>query len=103
MTLRETFIDNMRFYRRKAGFSQMKLAELCDISPNYVGEIEIGRKFPSIDAIERIAAALTIEPYRLFQDRAKADEDFTTAYALAMAIVQGLDDKARQNLAEKFL
>jgi len=46
----------------------MKLAELCDTAPNYIGEIEIGRRFPSLGLIEKIGKALNIEPYRFFID-----------------------------------
>jgi transcriptional regulator with XRE-family HTH domain len=48
--------------------SQMKLAEYCDSSAGYIGEIEIGNKFPSIEMVEKIAAALEIEPHVLFQN-----------------------------------
>ena len=44
----------------------MELAELCDISPNYVGQIEIGRRFPSLKLIEKISHVLEVEPYRFF-------------------------------------
>jgi len=44
----------------------MKLAELCDTSPNYIAEIEIGRRFPSLKLIEKIGNVLNIEPYRFF-------------------------------------
>ena len=44
----------------------MKLAELCDTAPSYIGEIEIGRRFPSIKLIEKIAKVLNVEPYRFF-------------------------------------
>lgn len=53
----------------------MRLAEYCNTSPSYIGEIEIGRKFPSTEMIEKIAECLRIEPYRLFKDQTKADED----------------------------
>ena len=46
----------------------MKLAELCGTSTSYIGEIEIGKKFPSVEMIQQIAAALHIKPYRLFTD-----------------------------------
>jgi transcriptional regulator with XRE-family HTH domain len=45
----------------------MQLAEYCGISPGYVAEIEIGKKFPSVKVIEKIAAILKIEPYVLFK------------------------------------
>ena len=47
----------------------MKLAEYCGIAHSYIGEIEIGRKFPSMDLIEKIAKILRIEPYLFFKSR----------------------------------
>jgi transcriptional regulator with XRE-family HTH domain len=44
----------------------MKLAEKCNTSTSYIGEIEIGRKFPSIEMIESICHALEVKPYQLF-------------------------------------
>ena len=45
----------------------MKLAEYCGTSASYIGEIEIGRKFPSMEMIEKIAKILRIEPYFFFK------------------------------------
>jgi len=47
----------------------MKLADYCGIAHSYIGEIEIGRKFPSMDLIEKIAKILRIEPYLFFKTR----------------------------------
>ena len=44
----------------------MKLAELCNTAPSYIGEIEIGRRFPSLKLIEKIGQVLEIEPCRFF-------------------------------------
>lgn len=44
----------------------MALAELCDTSGNYIGEIEMGRRIPSFEKIEKIASALQIASYQLF-------------------------------------
>ena len=44
----------------------MKLAELCNTAPSYIGEIEIGRRFPSLKLIEKIGEILNVEPYRFF-------------------------------------
>jgi len=46
----------------------MKMAELCETTTNYIGEIEIGRRFPSLKLIEKIGKVLNIEPYRFFID-----------------------------------
>jgi transcriptional regulator with XRE-family HTH domain len=46
----------------------MTLAEMCNTSTSYIGQIEIGNRFPSLELIEKIAAALEIQPYLLFCD-----------------------------------
>jgi transcriptional regulator with XRE-family HTH domain len=68
MTLKNIFIKNLREFRKKEGLSQMKLAEYCNTSPGYIGEIEIGRKFPSTEMIEKIAYVLRIEPHFFFKN-----------------------------------
>jgi transcriptional regulator with XRE-family HTH domain len=60
----------------------MQLAFHCNTAPSYIGEIEIGRRFPSIEMIEKIAAALQIQPQLLFADqpyvpRHKTARDFS--------------------------
>ena len=47
--------------RIKRKLSQEKLAELSDLSKNSLGAIERGTSSPSIDTLDRIAAALEIE------------------------------------------
>jgi len=44
----------------------MTLAELCDMGGNYIGQIEMGRRIPSFDKIEKIASALEIPYHELF-------------------------------------
>jgi transcriptional regulator with XRE-family HTH domain len=75
MTLKQIFVSNMKEKRKKEGISQMKLAEYCNTSPTYIGEIEVGKKFPSMDMIEKIAAILRIKPYHFFIDRTEQDAD----------------------------
>ena len=68
MTIQELFIANLKAYRKLRKISQMQLAELCDASTGYMGEIESGKCFPSIKMIERIAAAFEIESWHLFKN-----------------------------------
>lgn len=46
----------------------MQLAALCNSSTGYIGEIESGKRFPSVTMIERIAKALELESYSLFRN-----------------------------------
>ena len=68
MKLRKIFIDNLKKIRKEKNISQMKIAELCETSTSYIGEIEIGKKFPSIEMIEKLANALNIKACELFME-----------------------------------
>jgi len=60
------FIKNLKEYRKKNGLTQAQLAEKVNVTPHYIGMLEMGRNFPATDLIERIANALNIEMYELF-------------------------------------
>ena len=62
----EIFRNNLKFYRTEQGYTQEKLSEICDISTDYLSQIEIGKRTPSFKRMELIAKALNIEVYKLF-------------------------------------
>jgi transcriptional regulator with XRE-family HTH domain len=66
--LNSIFIKNLKHYREKAKLSQAALSEKIDMNPNYITEIEIGRFFPNVEAIEAMANTLGIFPFVLFID-----------------------------------
>jgi transcriptional regulator with XRE-family HTH domain len=66
--MKQNFVQNLKKFRKIEGISQMKLAETCDTDVSYIGQIEMGNRFPSIKLIEKIAQALEVEPYRFFMD-----------------------------------
>jgi transcriptional regulator with XRE-family HTH domain len=84
MDLKQTFVKNLKEYRKEKGISQMKLAELCNSSTSYIGQIEIGNKFPSIDMVEKMAGALRIPPHLLFFGEFEAEENTEPAARYSM-------------------
>ncbi|MDR1970484.1 MAG: helix-turn-helix transcriptional regulator [Treponema sp.] len=64
--LRELLASNMKENRRILGLSQAGLARKADISTHYIAMIELARKFPTPEVLERLAAALEIDPPELF-------------------------------------
>ena len=77
MSLRTVFNKNLKAYRKKAGLSQQRLAEKCDIATNYLSEIERGIKFPSIELIEKFSSVLNIPAYLfLLDDKTSLNTNF---------------------------
>ncbi|MBO5731206.1 MAG: helix-turn-helix transcriptional regulator [Treponema sp.] len=66
MSHQSTFIANLKHYRSLKGFSQAKLAELCNCQPGTIGCIESGRQYPSFDLMFKIADVLQVHPADLF-------------------------------------
>ena len=64
--IRQVLASNMKFYRKALGMSQAKLAEMANITDNYIALIETGKRFPSVEILERIAKALQKDTLDLF-------------------------------------
>jgi transcriptional regulator with XRE-family HTH domain len=64
--LRKLLALNMREKRHSLGYSQAKLAEIVNTAPTYIAMIELGKKFPSVEMLERLAAALGMDTPELF-------------------------------------
>jgi transcriptional regulator with XRE-family HTH domain len=96
MHIKDTFIKNLKKYRKARGISQMRLASLCDSSTGYIGQIEIGNKFPSIEMIEKMCQVLEIKPYLFFLDGSEneaqneADLPVTKLYAMPETVKKEL-------------
>ena len=65
------FGSRIRSIREAAGLSREIAAEKSEINPNYLGEIERGEKWPSIDVIQRLAGALRVTPAVFFEFEAE--------------------------------
>ena len=65
---RQLLARNIKKYRKVLGISQMALADKVGCSTTLIGNIEINRRFPSADNINRIANALGVKVADLFSE-----------------------------------
>lgn len=56
---------NIRRRRNALGISQEELAFRAEMKRSYVSGIELGKRKPSVDALERLAGALCVDPRSL--------------------------------------
>jgi transcriptional regulator with XRE-family HTH domain len=64
--IREILALNLKENRQKCGLTQEKLAEKAGISANYLSMVEVSKKFPTPEMLDRLAKALDIETFQLF-------------------------------------
>jgi len=93
MQLKAVFVQNLRKYRKLKGISQMELAELCNTSTSYIGQIEIENRFPSIEMVEKIAEALQVKPHLLFLNELDASTTIKQSPAKKTAISDSMKDE----------
>ena len=64
--VRHLFLRNLKLFRNMAHKSQLDLAADSGLAPNFINDIENGKKFVSDDTIAKLATALKVEPYQFF-------------------------------------
>ncbi len=62
--------------RKQRKITQEQLAEKLDLDVGYISKLEVGRNFPTIGTLEKIASALDVELYELFQFTKVKDKNF---------------------------
>jgi transcriptional regulator with XRE-family HTH domain len=99
--LRAVLGGNIKRYRNFRGLSQAKLAELLDISPNFISDLETGKRWLSSDTLVNLACVLNIEVYEFLKPE-QAPEDTIPAFILnytekaSRAVNRSLEELRRQ-------
>jgi transcriptional regulator with XRE-family HTH domain len=57
---------NLKRARNNRGWSQLTLATELGMAPQFISNIELGKRWASPESIERLCQALHIAPYQLF-------------------------------------
>ncbi len=52
--------------RKRAGFTQEKLATMTNLSVTFIGLVETGKRRPSLKTLEKIASTLKVSPRELW-------------------------------------
>ncbi|WP_318659970.1 helix-turn-helix transcriptional regulator [Treponema sp.] len=100
MGVRQTFIQNLKYYRKQAGLTQEKLAESIGMSTSYIGDMEARERFPSAETIDKIAEALNIPVSVLFNEKSSPDS-LNSAFAKTYASTLQDELSKKINLAIK--
>jgi transcriptional regulator with XRE-family HTH domain len=68
---------NLKRYRCFRGLSQAKLAEMVDISSNFVSDIETGKRWLSSETLVNLAEALHVEVFEFLKPAEALSDDDT--------------------------
>jgi len=75
---KELLGERIRELRKIRGLTQEQLAELVDVEQKHVSRLELGKSFPTIERLEKIAVALNVQLRDFFEFIHLADPDTRT-------------------------
>jgi len=101
--IKEIFAENLKKIRRKKGLTQEKLAEKANMSLQYLALLELARKFPSGEMLERLANALDIETYELLAVAPSANNELELLRNNIIFEVKKLNETLANDIIEKVI
>lgn len=96
--LRQVLALNMKEKRKILGFSQAKLAEKVNTAPTYIAMIELEKKFPSVEMLERIAHALCMDTTELFSVKSLPGDSIKKLYKSILTDFQKVVERKLKEL-----
>jgi len=64
----QKFGKRLKALRLDHNLTQLELAEILDMSPNFIGMIERGERNTTVENVFKIARALKVKPSNLFEE-----------------------------------
>jgi len=103
INIREILAENIKEKRRSVGLTQEKLAEKAGMSLQYLAMLELARKFPSGEMLERLAYALNIETYELLAIAPSANDELEILRNDIIRDVKILNETLAKNVTEEII
>jgi len=94
-SLRHILAKNIKNKRRSLGFSQVKLAEMVNTAPTYIAMIELEKRSPSFEMIERLALALEVDSPDLFSKTSHSVENVEQFYG---SVLTGFEETLKSHI-----
>lgn len=94
----------IRYYRKEKQLTQEMLAEICNLHPTYIGQLERGEKNATVESVYRIAKGLNIPISRLLENVEQVESGSEIIpldiYQQLMALPRSKQDSIRKILIE---
>jgi transcriptional regulator with XRE-family HTH domain len=103
VNIKEILAENIKEKRRKIGLTQERLAEKAGMSLQYLAMLELARKFPSGEMLERLAIALEVETYELLAITPSANKELEILRNNIICEIKTLNETLVNDIIEKVI
>ena len=90
--------QKIRQVRKRRGYTQRALAQIADVGGAYLGEVERGRKMPSLNIFIRLIEALDISADYILRDELSSGKEYI--YNEITQKLKSLTPKQRKTAAD---
>jgi transcriptional regulator with XRE-family HTH domain len=101
--IREIFARNLKEKRWNSGLTQEQLADKVKVSTHHIAMMETARNLPALELVERLAEALDIEIYELFETQLSVQEELERLYETVAKDLEHVVSTAVSKAVEKAL
>jgi transcriptional regulator with XRE-family HTH domain len=101
--IKTIFSRNVKRLRALANISQKILAEKAGLTPNFINDIETGKKWVSAETIGKLSRALRAEPCQFFLAEAQWNSSGPELFALYMEDLSTTVQQMVGQYRERFL
>lgn len=98
--LEELVRNRLRQLRRNRGLTQEALSELAEVSVDAVNRIENGTRVPTLNTLERLAAALKVSPADLISEGELPPAEHAPEVVRIAAMLEGRSQRVRKAAAD---
>jgi transcriptional regulator with XRE-family HTH domain len=103
ISIRALFGRNLKRLRINANLSQVNLAGQAELAPNFINDIENGKKWVSPETIGKLARALNAEPYQFFLSDSKWNDRGAELFSLYLSDFEGSLKKSMEEYRSRFI
>lgn len=91
--------SQIRYFRDKKCWSQENLALRAGLNPAFLGHIERGLKQPTVTTLDKIAKALDMPLYKLFQDIQETSDEYSESLQAIVFQMRDLPEEKLEQLS----
>ncbi|MGE7023358.1 helix-turn-helix domain-containing protein [Solibacillus cecembensis] len=90
---------NIKSIRSEKGLTREQLAEICEMQPTYLADVERGRRNITLQSLEKIAAGLGESPSKIIRlENLKIEDDYMEKHELLLLINEKLNGRSQEEL-----
>ena len=102
-SIRSLLSRNLKRLRNISRMSQLNLALAAGLAPNFINDIENGKKWVSAETIGKLSKALKAEPYEFFLSDSKWNTQVSEMFSLYLDDIEKTQAKMLAEYRNRFL